>query len=119
MSDLINGYEIKLIAETRIEAIPNRQGLFEFEIADFLSLITNGDVSMKTKLDNMRFVPEILIIQKAKLKRPTIDEFARETRTESDKEMRTFKTCIRCGGRNSCIINGCARTPCGSICDSL
>ncbi|MBU0479687.1 MAG: hypothetical protein KKG47_01165 [Proteobacteria bacterium] len=119
MSELINGYEIKLIDETRIEAIPNKHGLFEFEIDDFLILITNGDVAVKTKIDNMRFVPEILSIQKAKLERPSADEFARETRTEGDKEMGAFKTCIRCGGRNYCIINGCARTPCGSICDSM
>ncbi|MBK8214179.1 MAG: hypothetical protein IPK71_10575 [Myxococcales bacterium] len=27
------------------------------------------------------------------------------------------RTCIECAGRYYCITNGCANTPCGSICD--
>ena len=114
----VSGYKILLIDDTIIEGIPNRNGLFEFEIDDFLIIINNGNVSIKGDLTTSKFIPDIISIEAAEIKQPTPEELAQDRTVEGKDEAGAMaRRWTSCESRSYCITNGCARTPCGTICD--
>ncbi|MFK3789914.1 hypothetical protein ACI2KO_06585 [Pseudomonas piscis] len=112
-----NGYLIKLFDKTEIQAIPNKDGKFTLEIGETSISIVNGQVSISGPVSTSAFISEISSISEHEITELAASQQTTKKLIKQKNDAGIMRTCIVCGPRWYCITNGCAYTPCGSICD--
>ncbi|MBF0384041.1 MAG: hypothetical protein HQL69_23750 [Magnetococcales bacterium] len=117
MSDKVNGFIISLSDGTKIDAIPNKKGMFSLDIGDSSILIKDGEVIIEGDASNYAFTSEIVKVEPTNILSPSDDSMTVKSVSETKGNTGILKRCITCGPRYYCITNGCANTPCGWICD--